>query len=92
MEFLAIVLLFAGAALVILWPLMRPRGTPAAAEARMPSERRKGRIEPDADAALEAEIAAARRTDRCPNCGGLLPRAARFCPTCGAAAGTEVAP
>jgi len=40
----------------------------------------------DADARIEAEIAAARQRARCASCGQPLPPAARFCPACGTAA------
>ncbi|MDQ7848808.1 MAG: hypothetical protein QN152_08800 [Armatimonadota bacterium] len=46
--------------------------------------------EPDAEALLEAQIAARRRTRPCASCGGSLPQEARYCPTCGAPVGVEV--
>lgn len=48
----------------------------AAAEASPPA---------DPDAALEAEIRAARGRRFCPTCGSALPKGARFCPACGSA-------
>lgn len=40
----------------------------------------------DATARIEAEVRAARMRRFCTNCGGMLPKAARFCPACGTSA------
>lgn len=39
---------------------------------------------PDVDEQMEAAIRAARTTRTCVTCGQTLPKAARFCPACGA--------